>query len=74
MLTQSDLIILARAALAAALGFLIGWERQITGSAIKVVEYWVGRMVGYALPPASMDALVKDVSTSPGVMYGAITS
>ncbi len=41
---------------------------SVTGSAIKVVEYWVGRMVGYSLPPASMDALVKDVSTSPGVM------
>ena len=25
-------------------------------------------MVGYTLSPAAMDALVKDVSTSPGVM------
>jgi hypothetical protein len=47
------------------------WEQtpaSVTGSAIQIVEYWVGRMVGYSLPPASMDALVKDVSTSPGVM------
>ncbi len=47
------------------------WEQTpsaITGSAIQIVEYWVGRMVGYSLPQASMDALVKDVMTSPGVM------
>ena len=35
MLTQSDLVILARAVLGAGLGFLIGWERQVTGSPIK---------------------------------------
>lgn len=47
------------------------WEQTpaaVTGSAIQIVEYWVGRMVGYRLPQASMDALVKDVTTSPGVM------
>ena len=35
MFTEGDLIILARAALAAALGFAIGWERQVTGSVVK---------------------------------------
>lgn len=53
------------------------WEqtpREITGSAIKIVEYWVGRIVGYALPQASMDALVKDVMTSPGVMAAYASS
>jgi uncharacterized protein (DUF1800 family) len=41
---------------------------SVTGSAAQIVEYWVGRMVGYTLPQASMDALIKDVNTSPGVM------
>jgi uncharacterized protein (DUF1800 family) len=40
----------------------------VTGSAAQIVEYWVGRMVGYSLPRTSMDALVKDVMTPPGVM------
>ena len=35
MLTRSDPVILARAVLAAGLGFLIGWERQVTGSPIE---------------------------------------
>ena len=35
MFTEGDLIILGRAALAAALGFAIGWERQVTGSVVK---------------------------------------
>src|SRR5512138_3812150 len=35
MMTQDDLVILGRAALAAALGFIIGWERQATGSTVK---------------------------------------
>ena len=35
MFTEGDLIILARAALAAGLGFAIGWERQVTGSVVK---------------------------------------
>ncbi len=47
------------------------WEQTpaaVADSAIHIVEYWVGRMVGYTLPQASMDALLKDVMTSPGVM------
>jgi len=40
----------------------------MTGSAEQIVEYWVGRMIGYSLPPAAMNALVRDVNTSPGVM------
>lgn len=35
MFSEGDLIILGRAALAAALGFAIGWERQVTGSVVK---------------------------------------
>jgi len=35
MLTQTELIMLGRVALAAALGFAIGWERKATGSSLK---------------------------------------
>ena len=56
MLTETDLIILWRAALAAALGLLIGWERQVTGSAIK------GRTIGLAaLTAASLTALGHEI-------------
>ena len=56
MLTETDLIILWRAGLAAALGLLIGWERQVTGSAIK------GRAIGLAaLTAASLTALGHEI-------------
>jgi len=37
------------------------------GSATRVVEYWVDRMVGYELRPETMDALVLDQSGPHGV-------
>lgn len=37
------------------------------GSAISVVEYWVGRMVGYQLDPSRMTALVNDQGGTSGV-------
>ena len=56
MPSESDLIILGRAALAALLGLLIGWERQVTGSAIKA------RTIGLAaLTAASLTALGQEV-------------
>ena len=59
MLSETDLIILWRAALAAALGLLIGWERQVTGSAIK------GRTIGLAaLTAASLTALGQAIFTT----------
>lgn len=52
MLSEADLIILWRAALAAVLGLIIGWERQAAGSAIRA------RAVGLAaLTAASLTAL-----------------
>jgi hypothetical protein len=36
-------------------------------SATLVVEYWVGRMTGFALDPARMTALVNDQATNSGV-------
>ena len=70
MLTQSDLIILARAALAAGLGFLIGWERQVTGSPIKA------RTIGLAaLTAASLTALGHEIfaTGTDRVVQGIIT-
>ena len=56
MLTETDLTIVWRAALAAALGLFIGWERRVTGSAIK------GRTIGLAaLTAASLTALGQEV-------------
>ena len=56
MLSEADLIILGRTALAAALGFIIGWERQVTGSSMK------GRTIGLAaLTAASLTALGHEI-------------
>jgi putative Mg2+ transporter-C (MgtC) family protein len=56
VLSDTDLIILWRATLAAALGLLIGWERRVTGSAIK------GRTIGLAaMTAASLTALGHEI-------------
>jgi putative Mg2+ transporter-C (MgtC) family protein len=52
MLSEAELIILGRAALAAALGLVIGWERRATGSAVG------GRTIALAaLTAATLTAL-----------------
>lgn len=56
MLTEADLVVLGRAALAAVLGLLIGWERRATGSGIKA------RTIGLAaLTAAALTALGHEV-------------
>ena len=70
MFTQSDLVLLARAVLAAGLGFLIGWERQVTGSPIKA------RTIGLAaLTAASLTALGHEIfaTGTDRVVQGIIT-
>ena len=70
MLTESDLIILARAALAAALGFLIGWERRVTEASIKA------RTIGLAaLTAASLTALGHQIfaTGTDRVVQGVVT-
>ena len=54
--TEIDLTIVWRAALAAALGLLIGWERQATGSAIKARTIALA-----ALTAASLTALGHEI-------------
>jgi putative Mg2+ transporter-C (MgtC) family protein len=56
VLSENDLTILWRAALAAALGLLIGWERQATGSAIKARTIALA-----ALTAASLTALGHEI-------------
>lgn len=56
MLSETDLTILWRSALAAALGLLIGWERQVTGSAIKARTIALA-----ALTAASLTALGHEI-------------
>lgn len=67
MPSESDLMILGRAALAALLGLAIGWERQVTGSAIKA------RTIGLAaLTAACLTALGQQLfATGVGVAVGA---
>ena len=56
MISRTDLIIVGRAALAALLGMLIGWERQTSGSGIKA------RTIGLAaLTAASLTALGHEI-------------
>ena len=56
MLSENDLTILGRTALAAVLGLVIGWERQATGSAIKARTIALA-----ALTAASLTALGHEI-------------
>ncbi len=56
MLSETDIIILGRAALAAVLGFIIGWERQAAGASLR------GRTIALAaLTAASLTALGDEI-------------
>ena len=70
MPSRIDLIIVGRAALAALLGLLIGWERQATGSEIKA------RTIGLAaLTAASLTALGQEIFATGAdrVVQGIVT-
>jgi putative Mg2+ transporter-C (MgtC) family protein len=70
MLSEADLIILWRAMVAAALGLVIGWERQVTSASFK------GRTIGLAaLTAASLTALGHEVfATGPDrIVQGIVT-
>jgi uncharacterized protein (DUF1800 family) len=42
--------------------------REAAASATALVDYWVGRMVGYSLRPAAMAALIADVAGPVGAL------
>ncbi|MDX2141997.1 MAG: DUF1800 family protein, partial [Rhodospirillaceae bacterium] len=46
---------------------------DVSRSPTALVEYWVGRMVGYALRPPAMNALIVDAASATGAM-GAYAS
>jgi uncharacterized protein (DUF1800 family) len=46
---------------------------DVTRSPTALVEYWVGRMIGYGLRPAAMSALITDAASATGAM-GAYAS
>ena len=52
---ETDLIILWRAALAAALGLLIGWERRVTGPAIEGGTIGLAALTAASLTPATSE-------------------
>ena len=56
MLSEADLTILGRAALAAALGFIIGWERQVAGASLHARTIALA-----ALTAASLTALGHEI-------------
>jgi putative Mg2+ transporter-C (MgtC) family protein len=56
MLSEADLIILGRAALAVALGYIIGWERQMAGSSLRARTIALA-----ALTAASLTALGHEI-------------
>jgi uncharacterized membrane protein YhiD involved in acid resistance len=57
MLSQTEAIMLARVALAAALGLAIGWERRASGAGIKARTLALA-----ALTAASLTALASNSS------------
>ncbi|HEU4566218.1 MAG TPA: MgtC/SapB family protein [Gemmatimonadaceae bacterium] len=79
MLSDADLIILARAALAAALGFVVGWERQVTGAAIKARTIGLAALTAAALPAlgreifaTGADRIVQGIVTGIGFLGAGV--
>ena len=71
MLSEADLLIVGRAALAAALGFVIGWERQAAGGAIRARTIALA-----ALTAATLTALGRELfaTGTDRIVQGIVTS
>ena len=79
MLSDADLLVLARTALAAALGFVIGWERQVTSSAIKARTIAVAALtaaaltaMGHAIFETGTDRIVQGIVTGIGFLGAGV--
>lgn len=79
MMSQDDLIILGRAALAATLGFLIGWERQATGSTVKARAIGLAALTAAALTGMSLhlfatgtDRIIQGIVTGIGFLGAGV--
>lgn len=79
MLTQDDLLILARAALAATLGFIIGWERKVSGAPIKARTIALASLtaaaltaVGYEVFATGTDRIIQGIVTGIGFLGAGV--
>ena len=79
MMTQDDLMILGRAALAAVLGFIIGWEREVSGSTGKARAISLAALTAAALTALSQqlfatgtDRIIQGIVTGIGFLGAGV--
>lgn len=79
MLTLDDLAILARAALAAVLGFMIGWERKVSGASIKARTIGLASLtaaaltaVGHEIFSTGTDRIIQGIVTGIGFLGAGV--
>jgi putative Mg2+ transporter-C (MgtC) family protein len=79
MFSEADLVILGRAALAAVLGFVIGWERQVSGAAIKARTIGLAALtaavltgLGQQLFETGVDRIVQGIVTGIGFLGAGV--
>lgn len=79
MFTQDDLTILGRAALAAILGFIIGWEREVSSSSIRARAIGLATLtaaaltaVGHEVFATGTDRIVQGIVTGIGFLGAGV--
>lgn len=79
MPSRIDLIIVGRAALAALLGLLVGWERQVAGSEIKARTIALAALtaasltaLGHEIFAAGADRIVQGIVTGIGFLGAGV--
>lgn len=79
MLLEIDIPILLRAMLAAALGFVIGWERLVTGSPIRTRTFALATMtaamltsLGMHLFPNGPERIIQGIVTGIGFLGAGV--
>jgi putative Mg2+ transporter-C (MgtC) family protein len=79
MLTEADLVVLGRAALAAVLGLFIGWERRATGAAIKARTMGLAALtaaaltaLGHEIFATGTDRIVQGIVTGIGFLGAGV--
>jgi putative Mg2+ transporter-C (MgtC) family protein len=79
MFSEGDLIILGRAALAATLGFAIGWERQVTGASVKARTIGLAAMtaavltaLGHEIFATGTDRIIQGIISGIGFLGAGV--
>ena len=79
MFTQDGLTILGRAALAAILGFIIGWEREVSSSSIRARAIGLATLtaaaltaVGHEVFATGTDRIVQGIVTGIGFLGAGV--